>query len=358
MFKRHQILKKFLLIGFTLCLLFVFSGLGVLSVPKPAEAQWLVIKNLGDLLEQIILAIWKFAIYPLLKKVIISLIVTGDWGMTSEELAKWAVQDLAFQAVNAVFLSVTGFSLCANISDSLKLSISKWVAPHYKIECKFDNSTIIKLAKAIAGDPTGIKKLRKDLFGAIININTTSNNGIGLAIDAMAVATENGQTLKVPLDEEISTGGGLLATRDCKVDKKFIESQGQKEEVVDKNKDKIVDEAFQPKFCRKTGLEGWASDAIKSSSANGEEWGQTVKSEVLTDLLSLAGMAISTVIEHHALNPLQQYLAESLLDSENSSFTESQQGPQRTGSNRLITFPSAPLTSAPVDLGETTTESK
>jgi len=83
-----------------------------------------------------------------------------------------------------------------------------------------------------------------------------------------------------------------------------------------------------------------------------------VRSEVLTDLLSLTGMAISTVIEHYALNPLQQYLAESLLEDESSGFTETQQGPQRTGNNRLITFPTIPLTAAPVVLSETKAETK
>jgi len=357
MFKRHNILKKVLLVSFTLCLLFVFSGLGVLSVPKPAQAQWLVLKNIGELLEHVFLAIWKYAIYPLLKKVIISLIVNGDWGMTAEELSKWAYQDLAFQTVNAIFKSTTGFSLCTKISDWLKMSITLWVAPDYTPDCTYDNSDLMKLLEDLADDPEAIKErlkgLRKDLFGAIINSNTKSNNEIGLSLDTMAIATDRDAEARAGMKSELAAGDGLLATRSCKVDETYIKSQGQKIDIVDKNRDGIVDSDFQPGFCRKTALEGWASDAIKNASAASPEALQVVTSEVLTDLLSLTGMAISTAIEHHALNPLKQYLVDSLLDDDSSSLAETQQGAQKTGKNRLITYPTDSTTSAPLTLSET-----
>jgi hypothetical protein len=332
-----SILKKVFLCFLAFCILFVFSGLGVLAVPKPAQAQWITIKDLGKFLENLLIAIWKFAIYPLLKKIVITAVTKGDWALTKEEIQKWAIQDLAFQAANSIFKQITGISLCARINANLRLAISKFVAPDYKPDCTFDRSELVSLLKMSPDQRS--KELRKKLYNSIIISMTGSNNEIGLALNATVGILDRMNTKQTSVNKELDVGSGLLATRDCSVKaaKALLKGTGTDPRVYDADGDDMVDQEWRPEYCVKKTLEGQLAETIKKhGGAAGEEFGQTLKSQVLFDLIALAKMAISSALEEHAVNPLKKWIRKKLLDEDKTELAETF---TRSGENRLIEFP-------------------
>lgn len=316
-------------------LVFVFSGIGVFAIPKPVQAQWITIKDLGKFIENILLAIWKFAIYPLLKKIVITAVTKGDWGITKEEIEKWAERDLAFQAANSVFKQITGVDLCFPLNATLKLSISKFVQ-NDKITCTYDRSELVTLLNM---DPDKRSaELRKKLYNSLQLSMSGSNNQMFLALDATTSALNKKNAKSTSVKQELTNGFGLLSTRDCSVQgsRSVWRAKGKKEHEIDANGDNYVDAKYRPEYCRKTGIDGQLAETIKKNGgAAGDEFGQTLKSQVLLDLIAVGKMAISSAVEEHAVKPLQKWLKEKLLGTDETAAPNI----SRSGENQLIEYP-------------------
>lgn len=352
-----KIYSKALIIFLGITIIFVFSGLGILAMPKPAKA-WPVF-DWKKLIENVLLAIWKFAIYPLLQKIIITAITKGDWFLTEEELKKWAIQDLAFQTANAVFSGITGVTLCASINQNIKLGLSKLAANlgKYTPSCTYDRSELVSIMKA---DPEKQSELiRKKLFQSIAISTVGANNDVGLSFEAFGAIVDKAGTKKDTTKNELSLNG-LLTTRDCSCDVKYLIKSGfdwgsATKKVMCDADGKMVSPEFRPAACKKKTIDGELAATIKKNGgAAGDQFGQTLKSQVLLDLIVLAKMAVSSAVETHVMNPLQKWLASHLV-TEQPTLAPSY---SRSGENRLIEYPLDGLnldnTLAPPDLLEET----
>lgn len=328
------------------CVVFVFSGLGVFAFPKPVEAGWptLTIKNLGKLIEDILIAIWKTAIYPLIKDMIMAAATDSDWMMTSEQFTQWLLEDVVFQAANVVFKRITGFSLCVSLNWNLRLALTKFVQDDYEPDCTFDNS---RIAKLLTQDPKkSMDEIRKQLPKLLDSSVSGSNNDINLSLEAMVDIMDESSRKSKTTENELISGDGLLTTRDCSINAAQAKEYGEALTWIDGDDDGMVDPRMRPDHCRKTTVEGQLAEAIKKNKgAAGDEFGQTLKSQVALDMLALAKMAISSAIETYALDPLKEYLAEYMLDSGGDSGTTiAPDTYSQTGENKLIEFPSAVVT--------------
>lgn len=332
-----KIYSKTLVIFLGIIILFVFSGLGIFAMPKPAKAM--PVFDWKKLIENVLLAIWKFAIYPLLQKIIITAITKGDWFLTEEELKKWAVQDLAFQTANAVFAGITGVTLCAKINQNIKLGLSKIAANLQKHTptCTYDRSELVSIMKA---DPEKQSELiRKKLFQSIAISTVGANNDVGLSFEAFGAIVNKTGEKKETTKNELSMNG-LLTTRDCTCDVKYLKKllpthPNHKEAFCDSSGTMIAPE-WQPDMCKKKAIDGQLAATIKKNGGvAGEQFGQTLKSQVLLDLIVLAKMSVSAAVETHVVNPLQKWLASHLL-SDQPTLAPSY---SRSGENRIIEYP-------------------
>ncbi len=337
-----KIYNKALIIFLGITILFVFSGLGVFAIPKPAKA--FPVFDWKKLIENVLLAIWKFAIYPLLQKIVITAITKGDWFLTEEEIKKWATQDLAFQAANAVFSQITGVTLCVKINQNIKLGLNNMAASLNKFtpSCTYDRSEI---AAFIQADPEKQSEMLKKKFFASIQItNTGANNDVGLTLEAAGAIIDKVGSKSGKVGEELSLNG-LLTTRDCSCDMAYIKKLGYNFGT-DKETEAVVcdggkvDKIFQPDACKKKTVDGELAETIKKNGgAAGDQFGQTLKSQLLLDLIGLAKMSISSAIETHALTPLQKWLAKHLV-SEQPTLAPSY---SRSGENQLIEYPDSSI---------------
>jgi len=331
-----KIFNKGIIIFLSLVILFVFSGIGVLAVPKPAKA-FLLVEDWKKTIENILLAIWKFAIYPLLQKIVITAVTKGDWFLTEEELKKWAIQDLAFQSANAVLTQISGVSLCAKINQNIKLALSKMAAglTKYTPSCTYDSSELVGLLNM---DPEKRSDtLRKKLFQSISITTSGGNNDIGLTFEAAVQVMDKTAKKNKNAKDELSLNG-LLTTRDCSCNEKAIKKMGAPVDIsvmCDKDK-KFLKKEWQANFCRKTAIDGQLAATIKKNGGvAGDQFGQTLKSQVLLDLIVLGKMTISSAIETHIMTPLQKWLAKHLL-SDQPALAPSY---SRSGENQIIEFP-------------------
>jgi len=329
--------------------MFVCSGLGVFAFPKPVEAGWptLTLKNLGKLIEDILIAIWKLAVYPLIKDMIMAAATNSDFMMTSEQFEKWILQDVVFQAANVVFKQMTGFSLCATINWNLRLAITKFVKDDYTPDCTYDRSEIAKLIVGDISVKDKMDEVRKKLPGMLDSSVSDSNNDINMSLDAMINIMDESGKKEESGKQELFSGKGLLTTRDCTTTSAKAKEYGFTLKGLDADGDGKVDQEFRPDYCRKTTVEAQLAEAIKKNEgAASEEFGQTLKSQVALDMLALVKMAISSAIETYALDPLKKYLSEYLVDSGSDTGTTIAPTPNysRSGENRLIEFPSDVVT--------------
>ncbi|NQV13271.1 MAG: hypothetical protein HQ530_03135 [Parcubacteria group bacterium] len=358
MFSAHSFRTKILLTFLVVCVVIVFSGLGVFAFPKPAKAVWpvTIMQDLTTLLENILLVVWKAALYPLIRDVMMAAASRSDFLMTSEQLAQWFTEKVLFQAANVVFKRLTAHSLCVNINWNLKLALTKFVAEGHDPKCTFDQSKIAQFAVLSLDDK--MDAIRKELPNMLTTTVSGSNNDINLSLEAALSIMDLGEEKKDSAKTELFNGKGLFTARDCSVNSAQAKAWGRTLSWYDLDDDGMVDPMFRPDHCRKINVEGQLAAAIiKNHGAAGDEFGETLRSQIALDVMNLSKMALGTAIESYALDPLKKWLAEFLLDDGDDSSTAIIPTYTKTGDNRLIEFPSDVVTptgtTSPPDLTKT-----
>ena len=168
-----------------------------------------------------------------------------------------------------------------------------------------------------------------------------------LSLDAAMSIFDESSGKAAPIADEILSGDGLLATRDCSINAAQAKEYGDSLAWIDSNDDGWVDADVRAEHCRRTSVDGQLAEVIKKNGgAAGDEFGQTLKSQVALDMIALVKIAISSAIETYAVDPLKKYLADYLLDSGSETSTAVAPSYSRTGENRLIEFPTNTTTSS------------
>ena len=139
-FKKHHIFKKLLLIGIIGIFCFVASGIGVLSLPKKAKAIGPTF-DIKQILNNLLVSIWKSVLFPLIKEIIVGYITTGEFPMNMDEFKTWLVEDLLFQTMESVLNEFANFSLCAEFSMNVRIALGQnELAPEDRPDCTFRES--------------------------------------------------------------------------------------------------------------------------------------------------------------------------------------------------------------------------
>lgn len=338
--------KKFLTVLLIATTIFTVSGLGVLSQPKPAEAAaWLTI-DIDEQLNRVLVAIWKFAIFPILKKLVVKL-ASGDLSINGLELITTFAKDLAFQSLQAVLLTYTGFSLCSDIRGNMRTAFARAGTPgEYIPDCTFDRSIIKKGFDIVRqlGNSTNLSEAAKvaerELTSRFAISLQGSNNDFGTWFGLRSNFLEQNEKKQQNYRFELLVNQGFFGARDCgklnvpgstkaeaeaapKV-KKTAKKKTASAKTVDKYKDCRI---------KSPGLM-FAEDAKKR--IEGVKQG-SIQATALQDIIALSAIFIDTLIETSLTgfwNAVTNTGTTSLQSSESqgSDF-------QRTGQNAQIEWP-------------------
>lgn len=317
---RHQNIKKTFLIGLLMVLLFVTSGLAVLAYPKKADAQ-LPTMDLRQILNNILVGIWKAVVFPLIQKIVVGFLTTGEFPMTGDEMLTWLYKDLAFQTLE-VILNQFNITLCTEFSANVRLALQNITSDEYTPDCTFDESwlaTTIEEA-VLEGSDAAWAKVKSDFLGSFsINVET-SNNVYSRWFEVQDTFRSERARAEGDLRLELGANTGFLGRRDC--------SQWQ-----ESRDDRNNDGERQDNECPVTS----PGESV-SSLFNGYEvlQGASAGSEVLADLVGLLGTIIDLVI-NQAIGGIAKAIESGRSDTERSAAEEYQEvRSQRTGENQTI----------------------
>lgn len=334
--------KKFFIVLLMATTIFTVSGLGVLSQPKQADAFWFV-TDVGEELNRVLVAIWKFAIFPILKKLVMK-IATGDLNINGQEL----LNDFAkagFQVAQAVMLERTGFSLCSDIRGNFRIAFARLADnTRYIPSCTLDRSKLVQAGAAIVdfaqrgGTATEAFKALEREFTQRFSLSLQGeNNDYNAWYGLRSNFLEKVQKKEEDYRFELLVNQGFFGARDCSniTHQNETEAQKQKKSTVKKGNVKTVDKY---KDCRikSPGLL-FAEDAKKS--IQGLKQG-SVQAQSLQDIIALTGLFVDQLIETSL---------KGIWGAINSNFADTNQSPestgtnaQRTGSNQQISIPNSP----------------
>lgn len=284
--EKYKSLKTSIIIGLLVILLFVSSGLAVLAYPKPVKAAanpaslWAMkTVDIEAWLERILLGVWKAVFYPLLRRIVISLITRGDFGITWNELKTWFWKDLVFQIAEQT-LNQFGLTLCFRLSANIKIALMRSIAPEYKPNCTYERSEIAQLMASCVkkGTKACWARVRRDFWGAWSLSVTTDSNQFGAWWSVKnAVYGEKGKRER-QYELEILSNKGFLGARDC--------TRGK-----DLNHDGKIDPQTEcPIVTPGTAIASMVAGEPKRLQEG------TLKSEVVYDLMALFGMSIDLIL--------------------------------------------------------------
>ncbi|MBU1167434.1 hypothetical protein KKC60_03440 [Patescibacteria group bacterium] len=300
--------KNILSVVLIILIVFVFSGIGVFATPKPAQATWPTI-DLGKLANDVIVAVWKFAVFPLIKSLVLK-VASGDLSLNGLEILNWGSKEMWFQSLQSALYSYTGFSLCSDIKMNMRIAFARSASPGvggaggaYVPDCTFDRSIIKKTLDAInelekqgkAGQDTW--KILETEFNKRFALSLTGqNNDFSTWFGMRTTAAEQMAQKEQNYRFELMVNQGFFGARDCsniKPDTKVAAAKGdtkgnKKSSAVKKPIDKYRD-------CRvkSPGLV-FAENAKKSIS--GLQQG-TIQAQAYQDMITLTALTIDTIIQ-------------------------------------------------------------
>ncbi len=291
-FKKHHIFKKLLLISLIGIVCFVASGLGVLAMPKKAKAIGPVF-DIKQILNNLLVSIWKSVIFPLIKKIVIGYITTGEFPMDMDSFKTWLYEDLLFQTLESVVGQFSNFSLCADFSMNVRIALGNETALNTgdgsdQPDCTYDQSNLAQMLERVitAEQDTGgggealWDEINHNYLSGLFQTSLGSNNQYGAYIDAQErFATQSTRTAN-DLRDEASANRGFLGTRDC--------SQWTAE-----SNDTNHDGEMQENECPVQTTGETIAGALESY--NTLEQG-SVGSEVFADLLGFLGQIVDLLI--------------------------------------------------------------
>jgi len=259
---------------------FVTSGLGVLAYPKPAKAVLPAI-DLMEIINKVILIVWKTVIFPLLKKIILSVITKGDFPITLDAFKEWLYKDLGFQILEAI-LNQYGLTLCSRFSANIKLAIQKHLAAEWAPTCTWDESWLAKTLEDClrTGEEACWAKIRADALKSVRLTFSGSNNEFFKWFDVQDTFYSRKAKEEGDLRLEIQANSGFLGKRDCSKWKK---------ETHDFNGDGKMQENECPLMT--------AGESIaKMIEPYGPMQDSSMKSVIWSDMVSLLAQIIDTLL--------------------------------------------------------------
>lgn len=345
-----QILKKFTVIILMATTVFAVSGLGVLAHPKPAKAAaWLTV-DIDEQLNRVLVAIWKFAIFPILKKLVVKF-ASGDLSINGLDVIN-QLANSGFQALQAVMLTYTGFSLCSDIKGNLRTAFARAGTPgDYIPSCTLDRSklakTIITIGQAgVNGGDVGkaILDAEKKFISQFAVSLQGSNNDFGTWFGLRSNHAQQYAKQQQNYRFEVLVNQGFFGARDCgKLNvpgstKAETEASPRVKKTAKKAK-KGAEAATIDKYkdCRikSPGLM-FAEDAKKS--IEGLKQG-SIQATAIQDIIALSGLFIDTLIET-SLTGFWNAVTNTGTTSQQSSESQGSDF-QRTGENRQVEWPQA-----------------
>lgn len=279
--------RKILIPILMFVILFVFSGLGILAQPLPADALWNIDLITNEKIGWLLLTIWKLAIYPIIKDLVIK-IATLDFSITGQDVFSWLFETLVFQTAEAVMLTYTGFSLCANIQVNFRLAMMRATAPDYQPWCTWDRSLIKKYwdfaNRIYDSDSDEVWQVLKDEYFNTFSFEMRDANNV---YGSWFSVKDNIETqLKKKQQNyviELLGNNGFLGGRDC--------SQG-----IDANKNGKID---NPEECKLMSPGQYLANEVNLGAgkiAKDHTLGAAIWSDVLTLMSLFVDTAIGTAL--------------------------------------------------------------
>lgn len=298
------------------------GAFGLDCAPSPI-ALWHSPKAMEECAYRVLTAVWKAAVFPLIKRMVMSFITTGDFGITWESIKHWFYYDLVFQTAEAVLKRI-GLSLCDQFSVQVRLALLSSYLPDFRPECDFNRSQIAKMVKE-AIDRDSWEPVRRDFFRMFYLSSFPQNNqftNYWLAKKYInAEVTRTQEDIKL----ELTFSRGFLGTRDCE----------------DKDGDGKID---NPTKCRVVTPGSFFAETVFGEYQSIEK--ATLGSQVLADIGALSAMAIDTLVNqfiYGAYGKLQTWLNRQKEDKyrEEIKTLEKQatQNQTTSGENKPIEFP-------------------
>ena len=221
-FKKHHIFKKIILVGLIAVFCFVASGLGVLALPKKAEAIGPVF-DIKQILNNLLVAIWKSVIFPLIKEIVIGYITTGEFPMDMDSFKTWLVEDLLFQTLESILNEFADFSLCANFSLNVRIALGNELTLDDQPECTYDQSELAQMLERVitAEQETGEggealwDEINNNYLSGLVQTSLGSNNQYGGWLEAQERFSVETTRTRDDLQLEVSANRGFLGQRDC-----------------------------------------------------------------------------------------------------------------------------------------------
>ncbi|MEW6407548.1 MAG: hypothetical protein AB1465_02550 [Patescibacteria group bacterium] len=296
---------------------------GAISCALATVALWQSPKAIEECLNRILVAIWKSAVYPLLKRMVMSLITTGDFGITWESIKDWFYYDLVFQTAEEI-LNRIGLTLCAQFSVQIKLALLYSLALDYYPECEFDESQIAQtINEAIQREDW--EPIRRDFFRMFYMQSLPPYNQFtNYWLAKKLVNTEVTRT-REDINRELTFSNGFLGTRECE----------------DKDKDGKID---NPTKCRVITPGSYFAETVFGEYKQVEQ--ATIGAQTLADLGALTAMAIDTLTNqaiYGMYGKLQSWVSGQKEDKSREYIKtlekQAKQDQTMTGENKLIEFP-------------------
>lgn len=272
--RKKTILQKIIISVLLICFVAVVSGLGALSLPKQAEAQWFttMISNVAKWLEGISVAIFKGVLIPILEEILVKCLTGSDMPLYMSDLSTFLDQ-VGGQIIDNIFLSL-GIDLCADISVTLSFAIEQIYTPSFQARCSFRQML-----------ENWEENMSWDNFEIIMS-QENNELGILLAVEAEAlgrIAKEQSKWL-----EYAKQGSGFLPVVEC----------GKR----DLNGDGVVDNAD----CEVNIPAAGTKEAILSTDIFAEGTKAIAGTTVLSELLALAMRVVTKVVRFYAAKGLSK----------------------------------------------------
>jgi hypothetical protein len=221
-FKKHHIFKKLLLIGLVSIICFVTSGLGVLALPKKADAIGPVF-DIKQILNNLLVSIWKSVIFPLIKEIVVGYITTGEFPMDMDSFKTWLYEDLLFQTLESVVGQFSDFSLCADFSMNVRIALGNELAVDDQPDCTYDQSELAGMTERIIraeqdsgeGAEALWDEINSNYLSGLFQTSLGSNNQYGAYAEAQERFSAQARRTEDDLRLEVSANRGFLGQRDC-----------------------------------------------------------------------------------------------------------------------------------------------
>lgn len=228
-------------------------------------------------IDEVLVGVWKSSIYPLIRRLVISLITKGDFGLTWEGIKDWFYKDLIFQTAERI-LNQLGLSLCAKFSLQIRVALMQSLVPLEPPACTFQQSEFAQIIDdaLTKGGEAAWARIRRDFFSMFYLSLQPQNNQFTNYWSVKSKIITASSREQEDIKFELALGEGFLGTKDC-------------------SKDRDGDGKIQsPEDCITVTPGQYLSKMIFGEAERVEQ--ATLSSQVSSDMLALSAMSIDLLI--------------------------------------------------------------